>query len=425
MKYTIPELTRVEGHGGIDVTLKGNKVEDVKFNIFEGPRFFESMIKGHYYDKIPDITRRICAICTASHSLASIGAIENAFAVEPTPQTALLRDLLIHGETIESHALHVFMLALPDYLGYPDAITMASEYPDAVKNALELKKTGNMIHTLLSGREVHGMNERVGGFSTIPREEDLVKLRDSLSRVKPVGELAVELLKNYEPPAYNNSDNLLIAIDPGEKFGFLGDYIITSNGEKIHQSRYKEITNESTVNHSYAKHSLYNDEPFMVGSLPRVILNGEKLENSAKDLFLEHKALLLQSNSISNNLAQALELVHCIERSIQDIDVLLSNGLTQEGIMEVKVFESRGINAVEAPRGTLYHDYTFNDKGEITKANIITPTAQNAANIEKDVKVIAENLVKSEEKKVKEALELMVRAYDPCISCSVHLTHIK
>jgi sulfhydrogenase subunit alpha len=425
MKYTIPELTRVEGHGGIDVTLKGNKVEDVKFNIFEGPRFFESMIKGHYYDKIPDITRRICAICTASHSLASIGAIENAFELEPTPQIALLRDLLIHGETIESHALHVFMLALPDYLGYPDAITMASEYPDAVKNALELKKTGNMIHTLLSGREVHGMNERVGGFSTIPREEDLVKLRDSLSRVKPVGELAVELLKNYEPPAYNNSDNLLIAIDPGEKFGFLGDYIITSNGEKIHQSRYKEITNESTVNHSYAKHSLYNGEPFMVGSLPRVILNGEKLENSAKDLFLEHKALLLQSNSISNNLAQALELVHCIERSIQDIDVLLSNGLTQEGIMEVKVFESRGINAVEAPRGTLYHDYTFNDKGEITKANIITPTAQNAANIEKDVKVIAENLVKSEEKKVKEALELMVRAYDPCISCSVHLTHIK
>ncbi|MBD3207423.1 Ni/Fe hydrogenase subunit alpha, partial [Candidatus Bathyarchaeota archaeon] len=383
MKYTIPELTRVEGHGGIEVTLKANQVETVKFNVFEGPRFFESMIKGHYYDKIPDITRRICAICTASHSLASIGAIENAFNVEVTPQTELLRDLLIHGETIESHALHVFMLALPDYLGYPDAISMASEYPDAVKNALELKKTGNMIHTLLSGREVHGMNERVGGFSTIPGEEELEKLRKSLIRVKPVTELAVNLLKGFDPPTYNNSDNLLMALDPGEKFGFLGDYVVTSQGERFHQDEYQKITNETVVKHSYAKHSLFEGKPFMVGSLPRVKINGDKLEGVSRELYQETEELLPANNTISNNLAQAIELVHCIDRSVQDIDVLLSDGLENEGIVDIEIKKNRGINAVEAPRGILYHDYTLNEAGEISKANIITPTAQNAANIEK------------------------------------------
>lgn len=425
MKYTIPELTRVEGHGGIEVTLKENQVEAVKFNVFEGPRFFESMIKGHYYDKIPDITRRICAICTASHSLASIGAIENAFNVEVTPQTELLRDLLIHGETIESHALHVFMLALPDYLGYPDAISMASEYPDAVKNALELKKTGNMIHTILSGREVHGMNERVGGFSKIPREEDLEELRKSLIRVKPVTELAVNLLKDFDPPQYNKSNNLLMAIDPGVKFGFLGDYIVTSKGNRFHQNEYQKITNEKVVKHSYAKHSLFEGKPFMVGSLPRVKINGDKLEGVSRELYQETEELLPADNTISNNLAQAIELVHCIDRSIQDIDVLLSDGLENEGIVDIEIKQSRGINAVEAPRGILYHDYTFNEAGEISKANIITPTAQNAANIEKDIKIITNNLVDSNEDKIKSSLELMVRAYDPCISCSVHLIQVK
>jgi len=187
-RLTVDELTRVEGHGGVEVVLDGSEVKDVKFNVFEGPRFFESIIKTVHYEKIPDMTRRICAICTASHSLASIGAIENAFNVENTPQTELLRDLLIHGESIESHALHVYMLALPDFLGYPDAFAMSADHMDAVKNALALKKTGNMIHTTLSGRDVHGMNERVGGFSKAPTEEALTEVKTMLEKVQPAAE---------------------------------------------------------------------------------------------------------------------------------------------------------------------------------------------------------------------------------------------
>jgi sulfhydrogenase subunit alpha len=417
-------LTRVEGHGGVEVVLDGSEVKDVKFNIFEGPRFFESIIKTVHYDKIPDMTRRICAICTASHSLASIGAIENAFGVENTPQTGLLRDLLIHGEMIESHALHVYMLALPDFLGYPDAIAMSADHIDAVKNALALKKTGNMIHTTLSGRDVHGMNERVGGFSKAPTEEELTEVKKNLEEVKPAAKLAVELFKGFELPAYNESDNVLMAIDPGDRFGYLGTHVLVSGGARHPEKDYERLTNEKVYRHSYAKHSSYNGGPIMVGALPRVHLSHHKLTGTARELYREHSDMVDPRNTLSNNFCQALELVHDVERGIEIIDTLLSNGLEDEGLSEFEVHESRGINAVEAPRGLLYHDYSFDDDGSITKANIITPTAQNAANIEKDIRVIAGNHV-GEDAELMNDIEVMIRAYDPCISCSVHLVRLR
>ena len=421
----IDELTRVEGHGAIDVTLEGKQVKSVKLNIFEGPRFFESLLKTQVYEKVPDITRRICAICTASHSLASLGAIEDAFQVKNTTQTELLRDLLIHGEMIESHALHVFMLALPDFLGYPDAIAMTEKHLDAVKMALECKKAGNLIHSTVSGRDVHGMNERVGGFSKIPSEDDLIAVKALLEKVIPAGELGVKLFSSFVLPDYNESDNFLMAIDPGDRFGFLGDHILTSDGNRYHQKEYKTLTNETVLRHSYAKHSQFQNQSFMVGSMPRLILSHNKLEGTAKDLYKEHKNLVTSNNTLSNNLSQAIELVHSIERGIQDIDNLLDKGLESEEIVDFDVFESHGVNAVEAPRGLLYHDYIFDAEGRIMKANIITPTAQNVYNMEKDIRVTASNLAEKTDSEIMSALELVVRAYDPCISCSVHLARVK
>ena len=423
-RLTVDMLTRVEGHGGVEVVLDGSEVKDVKFNVFEGPRFFESIIKTVHYDKIPDMTRRICAICTASHSLASIGAIENAFNVKNTPQTELLRDLLIHGEMIESHALHVYMLALPDFLGYPDAIAMSADHIDAVKNALNLKKAGNMIHTTLSGRDVHGMNERVGGFSKAPTEEELTEVKKMLEEVQPVAELAVDLFKGFELPTFNESDNVLMAIDPGDRFGYLGTHVLVTGGERHPEEDYMKLTNEKVYKHSYAKHSTYNGDPFMVGALPRIQLNHDKLMGTARELYKEHSDMVDPRNTLSNNFCQALELVHDVERGVEVIDTLLSNGLEEEDQVEFEVHEGRGRNAVEAPRGLLYHDYRFDDNGCITKANIITPTAQNAANIEKDIRVMASNHV-GEDAELMKNIEVMIRAYDPCISCSVHLVRLR
>jgi sulfhydrogenase subunit alpha len=424
-KIIVEELTRVEGHGRIEVVIEGDRVKDVKMDVFEGPRFFEALIETVHYDKVPDIMRRICAICTASHSLASIRAIEEAFGVEATPQTQLLRDLLIHGEMVESHALHLFFLALPDYLGYPDAISMAADHPDAVGMALGLKKAGNMVHNVLSGREVHGMNERVGGFSKVPSEEELLRVRAAMEASMKAAEFSVDLLTELDTPAYPNSRNMMMALDPGERFGFLGDHILTSNGERRPVSDYIELTNERTVKHSYAKHSSHGGSPFMVGALPRVLLNGDKLRGRAGELYEEHGSMLDGGNSLWNNLAQALELVHSVERCVEDIDALLSRGVEPKELAEVEVAEGRGVAAVEAPRGVLYHDYSFDDNGRITRANVVTPTAQNLANMEKDYRAAAQRLVGEPDGRIMEALELIARAYDPCISCSVHLVRVK
>ena len=332
---------------------------------------------------------------------------------------------MIHGEAIESHALHVFMLALPDFLGFPDAISMASQHLDAVKSALALKKSGNLVHNVLSGREVHGMNDRVGGFSKVPSEAQLLEIKESMETSIPIAELAVDLLVGVDTPKYCESDNVLQAIDPGSRFGYMGDHILTSEGDWVSEKEYETLTNETIVQHSYAKFSTYQGKSFMVGALPRIFLNGEKLEGKALELYMEHRDLIDPRNSACNNLCQAIELVHSVERCIKDIDELLWNGITDEGLVEYEPFESRGINAIEAPRGLLYHDYSFDEEGRITKANIITPTAQNAANVEKDVRVIVGNLADKEEQVIKQAVEVLARAYDPCISCSVHLTRVK
>lgn len=424
-EIVVEHLARVEGHGGIEVTVEGGKVKDVKMRIFEGPRFFEAIIEGVKYDKVPDIMRRICAICTAAHSLASIRAVEKAFKVEVTPQTRLLRDLLIHGEMIESHGLHVFMLALPDYLGYPDAISMVDKYAKEVKAALQLKKAGNMVHITLSGREVHGMNERVGGFSTIPKEEDLLKIRKAMENSRQTAELAVELFASLDIPNFAQSANTFMALDPGEKFGYIGDYVLISNGERRRVEEYRELTNEKVVKHSHAKHSSYKGSPFMVGALARVLLCKDKLYGAAKRLFKEHEDKLDQRNSLNNNLAQAIELVHCVDRCIEDIDNLLSNGLEKEELVKIEPRESSAVGAVEAPRGILYHDYSFDENGCITQANVITPTAMNCANVEKDFRVTVGRLVVERKENLEAPLELIARAYDPCISCSAHLIKVK
>jgi len=399
-------------------------------NIPEGPRFFEAFIEGVKYDKVPDITRRICGICTASHSTASIRAIEKAFKVEVTQQTALLRDLLMHGEVIASHALHLYLLALPDYLGYPDAIKMVDKYPKEVRAAFQLRKAGNMVHNVLSGREVHGMNDRVGGFPTTPEEEDLLRIRKSMVDSRTATELAVELFSSLDLPEFK-SDNTLMALDPGERFGYMGDHVLISDGGRRKVEAYKELTNESVVQHSNAKHSTYKGFPLMVGALPRVALCRNRLRGTARELFKEYEDRLVQENSLSNNFAQAIELVHCVDRCIEDIDVILGI-LEKEEPVKVEPHAASGVGAVEAPRGMLYHDYSFDEEGCITKANVITPTAINCANMEKDFRAAAEWVIAERKEKglemeieLQKTLELVARAYDPCISCSVHLVRIK
>ena len=421
----IDHICRVEGHGGITVNIKDDKVAEVNMDIFEGSRFFEPLVVGRAYDEVAPILMRICAICSAAHTVASLMAVENAFDIVVSPQTRLLREFLVQGGNIESHALHLFCLAIPDFLDYPSAIALASDHLQEVKMGLELKKLGNTIQEEIGGRAIHPVNAVIGGFGKLPTKEQLLELKEQLKRGLEQSLVTVDLVSGLQVPDFCISPNIFAALSSnGLGYSLLGDRIALSTGDTKEISMYKKICNETVVPHSHAKHSRFKDKPFAVGALARIALNGEKLSGQAKKAE-EKIGLSLHSNNILyNNAAQAVELVYSIERSIEIIDELLASGIKQEKPIEVKAKAGTGTGAVEAPRGTLYHSYSFDEKGKLTEADVITPTAQNLANIEKDLCVSVENLIGEPKESLAPKLEMVVRAYDPCISCAVHLVEV-
>jgi len=411
----------VEGCGGITVEIKDDKTIKVNMDIFEGARFMEALVLGRRYDEVPDILCRICAICSAVHKLTSIQAIEQALDVQVSAQTRLLRDLLIQGGNIESHALHLFCLVLPDFFKVDSVVALTNEYPAEVSMGLGLKKLGNTIQEIIGGRAIHPVNALVGGFGKYPALEVIKALKAQLEEGLEEAIKAVTFLKTISLTEYSESPTTYMALKPvNEEFSFFGNEVIISSGESFPVEGYKELTNEYVVGHSNAKHSRYKEKPCMVGALARIILNGNRLKGKAKQALKDSGIPLSTNNILYNNLAQAVELVYSLERAVEICQILISEGIKEEKLPDIKVKSGSGTGAIEAPRGTLYHSYTLDDKGYIQEADVITPTAQNLSNLEKDLYATANSLVDVSGEELRFNLEMVARAYDPCISCSVH-----
>jgi sulfhydrogenase subunit alpha len=421
----INRVCRVEGHGGIVVNIEDGKVVDVKMNIFEGPRFLESLVVGKTYDQVAPILMRICAICSATHTVASLMAVENAFEIEVSRQTRLLRELLVQGGNIESHALHLFCLVIPDLLHHPSAVTLAADYPREVKMGLELKKLGNTIQETIGGRAIHPVNAVVGGFGKLPAEEQLLDLKEQLEKGLEQGLATFRIVSSLDVPDLCASPNVYAALSNGESgYSLFGDKVILSTGDTKRINAYKDICCEMVVPYSHAKHSRFNNDPFMVGALARIALNGKKLSGQAREAQEKLSLDWFSGNPFHNNVAQAIELIYSIEKAIEIIDELLTTGLKREKPVEITTGPGAGTGAVEAPRGTLYHSYRFDQAGRLAEADIITPTAQNLANMEKDLRVCVESSIHESNESIASKLEMVVRAYDPCISCAVHLLEV-
>jgi len=421
----IDHICRVEGHGGITVNIKDGKVSEVNMDIFEGSRFFEPLVVGRAYDEVAPILMRICAICSAAHTVVSLMAVENAFGIKVGSQTRLLRELLVQGGNIESHALHLFCLVIPDLLDYPSVIALASDHPQEVKMGLELKKLGNAIQETIGGRAIHPVNAVIDGFGKLPTREQLLDLKEQLRRGLERSLATVDLISSLQIPDFCTSPNVYAALSSDEPgYSLFGDKIALSTGDTKDINVYKEVCREKVVAHSYAKQSWFKNKPFAVGALARIALDGEKLSGEAKKAKERLSLSSHPDNMLYNNAAQTVELVYSIERSMEIIDELVAVGIKQEKPMEVKAKAGTGTGAIEAPRGTLYHSYSFDKTGKLTEADVITPTAQNLANIEKDLRVSVENLIDKPKKSLTPKLEMVVRAYDPCISCAVHLVEV-
>jgi len=421
----IEHLARVEGHGGITVELEGNAVSKVHFDVFEGARLLESLVRGKRYDEVAPILSRICSICSAAHSLTSLKATENAFGVQVSPQTDLLRDLLYVGESIESHALHIFLLAVPDYLDFPSAIALAAVKPDAVRLGLRLKKLGNLIQETIGGRAVHPVNVVPGGFGKAPTVEGLIELRDALVDGAKDSEAVLDVMVSLPPADYCHCDTAYAALlSPNLGNYYAGDEVMVAcNGNRsaLRAADYRKLANEQSVLHSHAKHSSFGGRPFMVGSLARLTVNQQRLSGKLAAVSERLQLRLPATNPMDNNKAQALELVGDIERALLIVEQLLRDGIKDERPAEVHVRAGTGTGITEAPRGLLIHSYTYDAEGRITAADVITPTALNAACMELHFRRAVEQSEEREEAVLAKRLQMIARAYDPCISCSVHL----
>jgi coenzyme F420-reducing hydrogenase alpha subunit len=393
----IHHVTRVEGHGNISITVKDGRLAEARWEVVETPRFFEAMLVGKKWENAPLISGRICGICSIGHTLASIRAVENAFGIVPDEQTAKLRLLLKHMETLQSHVLHLYFLAAPDFLNVGSVFPLINSHPDVVQRAAKIKQLANDLCDCVGGRRMHPTRTVVGGFTMLPEKKELVRFKDRLIDIK------ADLL------------------DTAELFPFIGGNLLSTDGVVKKEQEYALMTNEYLVEQSTSKWSRLSRPSFAVGALARLNNNFALLEPTAKDISVSFGLKPVNHNPYMNNIAQLVECVHVVLDSLKLIDELL--GMTWKKPRHPAIPRAGiGVGAVEVPRGILYHCYEFDDEGRIVRCNCVIPTSQNHANIQHDLSALAEQCASQgkQDREIELLAQMLVRSYDPCISCSVH-----
>ncbi len=418
MNIDVHHLTRVEGHGNIHVVVENGKLADAKWAVVETPRFFEAMLRGMSHEMAPILTARICGICSIGHALASLRAVENAMGIE-IPETARkIRLLAKHGETLQSHFLHLFFLVAPDFFNEGSVIPLVQSNRTVVEIALRLKKLANDMCDMLVGRTTHPVGLCVGGVRKVPNKNELKKLREDMSDRVSDAEKAVELFKTLKIPDFIRETEF-VSLKGEESYPWIGGRLISTDGVLKNENDYLTMTNEYKEDFTTSKFTKLSRKSFAVGALARINNNYEFLK--AKDVAETLGLKPVTHNPFMNNIAQLVECVHVMVESLEMLDELLDDNL-DEICAEYDVKEGEGVGAVEVPRGILYHHYRVNEKGQIEKANCIIPTTQNNANIHYDLAALVEQAVDNgkQDTEVKKLCEMLVRSYDPCISCSVH-----
>ena len=420
----VEHLTRVEGHGDIFFNAREGKVDNVQWHVTEAPRFFEAMVRGKSYVHLQPITSRICGICSIGHSLASLKATEAALGVAVSDETVLLRRLALHGENMQSHVLHIGYLVVPDLFGVGSVFPLVATNRDAVVKIVGLHRLANYMSDLICGRTTHPITLQPGGFRQVPGARELADLKTRLQEVKPSITEVAGLLASVKGnlPDFRRETEYVALVNESVYALYDGDIGSTDTG--VHAvDTYRSVANEYVVGQSTAKFTKHARDSYFVGALARFNLNESKLTSFGHEVagILGLKAPV--HNPFMNTFAQMVEVADSVEDSIHIIDELLDRGVKGD-MVEVRPKAGRGIGAVEVPRGILFHEYSIDSIGNCTKANCIIPTNQNHANIQKDLEEFGPTLVDLPEKDIELALEMLVRAYDPCISCSTHYARV-
>jgi coenzyme F420-reducing hydrogenase alpha subunit len=401
-------VCKIEGHGDLKLDFKSGKA---KLAIDEGERLFEQLVLGRPYEDAPFITARICGICPVAHVLSAIDAIENAFDVQVTPNITNLRRAMQAGQIIQSHALHLFFLALPDYMNVANTVQLHHENPEVYKMAIALKKLGDKVVEIIGGRAVHPVTPVVGGFTSVPKDDEIRALVKDLESHLHMALASVELFAGFKYPHMKRKTEYLMS-----KNG----RIISNQGLDTPLENYAYAFKETIRLGTQTKYGTRDGHGFMIGALARITLDPGALNPKATYALEKIWGQKLPTyNSLHNNVAQAIEIVSFIEEAIKSLNAYLED---KNRVMRVpfSVKEGSGVGAVEAPRGTLYHAVKTDEKGIITLYDIVTPTVQNLVNLEEDADWLMKEHKSLPEKELYREIEMLIRAYDPCITCAVH-----
>ncbi len=419
---SLDRLSKVEGSASLDVSVKDNKVESVKFKITEYKRFFTEAMKGKPILALPQLLARICGTCSNAHLLCSIEACENALNMSHSEQTSILRNLTMHGLIIRDHALHLYLFSMPDLYDKDAFLDFDENNPEEhqiLHDAFEIKAAGNFLATLIAGRSVHAVHPTIGGFLHFPEKSGIEEAVKKLGAIKPAVLRLIEIYK--KAPFHFDRKTNFMALVP-EKYGYLHGVIADSKGNKISEENFREHLEKVVLPYSQASAYKHESESYMVGALARMNLAKDRLHPRTKETLGGILNVFPSTDIFQNNLAQAIEILHSIDDAI---DILTNKTFAPEPIAKPIYKDAIGIGVIEAPRGTLYHKVHVGADGVVKEGEIIVPTGQNQINIEEDIYRLVEELAPNMEKeKIAFEIEKLIRAYDPCMSCASHFLKV-
>jgi sulfhydrogenase subunit alpha len=414
---SVRELARVEGEGALYVRVSGGRVEEARLDIYEPPRFFEAFLRGRGYTEPPDITARICGICPVAYQMSACAAIEDACGVTVDGPVADLRRLLYCGEWIESHALHIYLLNAPDFLGYASGIEMATARRDIVERGLAIKKAGNAIMERVGGRAIHPVNVRIGGFYRAPARAELGTLTDPLQRALDDALDTVRWVAGFDFADHACQADMLALSHPGT-YPIERGTVATRSGLSFPAARWDEHVIEEQVPHSTALHAhLAGGGTYLTGPLARYSLSSRWLSPLAREAARAAGLGEACDNPFRSIVVRAVETVYAIEEALR---IIAAYEPPDRPAVDVRPRAGTGYGVTEAPRGTLYHRYEIGADGIITSARIVPPTSQNQAAIEADLRAFVQARIDLDDAELTRQCEQAIRNYDPCISCSAH-----
>ncbi len=422
VEISVPALARVEGEGALALRIQNDRIEHLALSIFEPPRYFEKLLEGRDPQQLIDAVARICGICPAAYQMSASQAIEDAFGAEQDGWVRAMRRAFYCGEWIQSHALHIHLLAAPDFLGYESALAMAAEYPDALRRGLQLQGLGNELMRLFGARSVHPIGVAPGGFHRAPDPQAVSALLPRLEAALAEAEALLAWTAALPLPQ-QAQDFVSVALRHPEEYPLYSGRIVSSEGLDIAVSEYEMHFEEYQRPHSTALFSRLQGRDYLVGPLARLNLNQDRLPSPVAEALARTGIAFPSRNMFHSIVARAVEILLALHEAVR-----LLRDYHPPKVTAVSLTPRAGVGygATEAPRGLLWHRYRFDEAGRVQEARIVPPTSQNQARIERDLRESLESFgLAHDDEALRLRAEMVIRNYDPCISCATHFLRLR